>query len=287
MHRRAARRPYRSDVGALAAIERWPVGAAAAAVVGPDGVLDQHGQTDAVVALASVTKLLATHAVLIALEEGSLSLNDEAGPPRASVQHLLSHASGLPFEGGAPLAAPGTRRIYSNAGFEVLGDVLAARTGVPVAQYLTEATLGPLGMQVTELRGSPAKDAWSSVDDLARFTAELIRPRLISVDTLRAATTVSFPGLAGVLPGFGRMDPNDWGLGFELRSQKAPHWTGTRNSASTFGHFGRSGTFLWVDPTVTLGLVCLTNRPFGPWAIEAWPALSDAVLDEWTDRRLG
>jgi CubicO group peptidase (beta-lactamase class C family) len=230
---------------------------------------------------------LVTHAVLIALEEGSLLLVDEAGPPRATVQHLLAHASGLPFEGGPPLAEPGTRRIYSNAGFEVLGDVLAARTGMPVAQYLLEATLGPLGMQVTQLRGSPAKDAWSCVDDLVRFTVELIKPRLLTVGTLRDATTVSFPGLAGMLPGFGRMDPNDWGLGFELRSHKSPHWTGARNSTRTFGHFGRSGTFLWVDPAVALGLVCLTNRPFGPWAAEAWPAISDAVLEEWADRRLG
>ena len=287
MHRRAPRRLYGSDVGALAAIERWPVGAAAAAVVGPDGVLDRHGPADAVVELASVTKLLTAHAVLIAIEEGSLFLVDEAGPPRATVRHLLAHASGLPFDGRASLAEPGTRRIYSNTGFEVLGEVLATRTGMPVSQYLAEAALGPLGMEATELRGSPAKDAWSSVDDLVRFTAELLRPRLITVETLQGATAVSFPGLAGVLPGFGKMDPNDWGLGFEVRSQKSPHWTGTRNSASTFGHFGRSGTFLWVDPSITLGLVCLTDREFGQWAIEAWPALSDAVLAEWVDGRLG
>ena len=59
---------------------------------------------------------------------------------------------------------------------------------------------------------------------------------------------MQFPGLVGVLPGFGRMDPNDWGLGFELRDAKSPHWTGARNSPRTFGHFGGSGTFLWVDP---------------------------------------
>lgn len=272
---------------ALAAIERWPVGAAAAAVVGPEGVLDLHGPTDAVVEIASVTKLLVAHAMLIALEEGSVFLVDEAGPPGATVRHLLSHASGLPFEGSHPIAAPGTRRIYSNEAFEVLGELLASRTEMPVAQYLVEAALGPLGMGVTELRGSPAKDAWSSIDDLVRFTVELIRPRLVTVETLRVATTVSFPGLAGVLPGIGKMDPNDWGLGFELRSQKSPHWTGARNSSRTFGHFGGSGTFLWVDPTVTLGLVCLTDREFGPWALEAWPALSDAVLDQWADRPLG
>ena len=83
--------------------------------------------------------------------------------------------------------------------------------------------------------------------------------------------TVQFPGLDGVLPGFGKQTPNDWGLGFELRDAKSPHWTGARNSPRTFGHFGRSGTFLWVDPDAGVALACLTDRNFGDWAKEAWP----------------
>jgi len=91
---------------------------------------------------------------------------------------------------------------------------------------------------------------------------------------------VQFPGLVGVLPGFGRQSPNDWGLGIELRDSKSPHWTGTRNSERTFGHFGASGTFLWVDPAAGLACGVLTDRPFGDWAKEAWPAFGDAVLGE-------
>jgi CubicO group peptidase (beta-lactamase class C family) len=287
IRRRVPPSPYRSNVDALAAIEHWPVGAAAAAVVGPDRVIDRRGPTNTLFGIASVTKPLVAHAALVALEEGSVSLTDAAGPPGATLRHLLSHASGLPFDEGPALTEPGTRRIYSNVGFEVLGEHLTASTGIPVAQYLQDAVLEPLGMGATELRGSPAKDAWSSVDDLVRFATELLTPRLVAPETLRAATTVTFPGLAGILPGIGRMDPNDWGLGFELRSHKSPHWTGGRNSALTFGHFGGSGTFLWVDPAITLGVVCLTDRAFGPWAMEAWPALSDAVIDQWADRPLG
>ena len=74
------------------------------------------------------------------------------------------------------------------------------------------------------------------------------------------------------------MDPNDWGLGFELRNAKAPHWTGGRNSPRTFGHFGGSGAFLWVDPESDTALACLTDLDFGPWALAAWPRLSDDVL---------
>ncbi len=84
----------------------------------------------------------------------------------------------------------------------------------------------------------------------------------------------------GVLPGFGRQEPNDWGLGLELRDHKSPHWTGSRNSERTFGHFGRSGTFLWVDPEPGIALACLTDLAFGEWAKAAWPELSDAVLAE-------
>ena len=104
------------------------------------------------------------------------------------------------------------------------------------------------------------------------------RPTLIAAETLAEATTVQFPGLNGVLPDVGRLEPNDWGLGFELRDAKEPHWTGTRNSPRTYGHFGGSGSFLWLDPEPGLALACLGDLDFGPWALEAWPALSDGVL---------
>jgi CubicO group peptidase (beta-lactamase class C family) len=131
-----------------------------------------------------------------------------------------------------------------------------------------------------ELRGSPAADLHGSLDDLLLLARELQRPTLVASETLSEATTVQFPGLAGVLPDYGRMDPNDWGLGFELRNGKEPHWTGSRNSPRTFGHFGGSGTFLWVDPDAEIALGVLTNRDFGDWAKAAWPRLSDAVLVE-------
>jgi CubicO group peptidase (beta-lactamase class C family) len=83
-----------------------------------------------------------------------------------------------------------------------------------------------------------------------------------------------------VLPDFGRFDPLDWGLGFELRDAKSPHWTGTHSSGRTFGHFGGSGTFLWVDPEADVALGVLTDLEFGDWAKDAWPVLSDAVLAE-------
>jgi CubicO group peptidase (beta-lactamase class C family) len=178
------------------------------------------------------------------------------------------------------VAKVGTRRIYSNAGFEILADAVEAATGMPFAVYLGAGVLEPLGMSSSQLTGSPAAGARSSVADLRRFVAELQQPRLLASETVQAATSVAFPGLAGVLPGYGRQDPNDWGLGYEIRDAKAPHWTGSQSSPETYGHFGRSGTFLWVDRLAGCGCICLTDRDFADWAVDAWPLLTDAILRE-------
>jgi CubicO group peptidase (beta-lactamase class C family) len=268
----------------LRMIENWPVPTAAAVVVTSGGttpaVAGSHGATAHRFALASVTKPLAAYAALIAVEEGAVELDEPAGPDGSTVRHLLAHTSGLAFDENRAMARPGTRRLYSNAGFEALGDHLAKVTEIPFPQYLHEAVLQPLGMEATELPGSPAKDGISSADDLSRFASELLSPRLLSPATLDEATAVVFPGLKGVLPGYGNQSPNDWGLGFEIRDGKSPHWTGTLSSPRTFGHFGQSGTFIWVDPDAGAACVALADRAFGQWAIDAWPPFTDAVLAE-------
>jgi CubicO group peptidase (beta-lactamase class C family) len=267
-------------MGALDPVGSWPVGAAAAAVVGPDGtVLETYGDQDKVFPLASVTKPLVALSVLVAVEEGALGLDDPAGPEGSTVRHLLAHASGLAPDKDLVVAKPGTRRIYSNAGFDLLGDHLAAVTGLGCADYLHQALAEPLGLTGTALVGPPHAGGESTVGDLALVTAELVRPvRLLHPSTVAALATVQFPGLSGVVPGYGRQQDNDWGLGLEIRDAKSPHWTGRGNHPSTYGHFGRSGTFLWVDPVARVGLVVLTDTEFEQWAKDAWPPLADAVL---------
>jgi CubicO group peptidase (beta-lactamase class C family) len=218
-------------------------------------------------------------AALIAAEEGVIDLDEAAGPEGSTVRHLLAHASGLPFEPGGPTGKPGQRRVYSNVGFETLAEHIALRAEMPFAEYLAAGVLRPLQVEA-ELRGSAASELHGTLDDLLALAHELQRPTLVAAETLEEATTVQFPGLAGVLPDFGRFDPLDWGLGFELRDAKEPHWTGARNSPRTFGHFGGSGTFLWVDPEADTALGVLTDLDFGEWAKQAWPRLSDAVLAE-------
>jgi len=273
------------DAGPLAAVAGWPVPNVAAAVVGPSGVVASSGDLARPFPLASVTKPLAALAVLVAVEEEAVSLDDAADEqlvPGATLRHLLAHASGLAPEKPLRSFPPATRRVYSNVGIERAGSLVADAAGMPFAQYLDEAVVRPLGLTGTSLAGSPARDGVSTVADLAQLAHELLSSTgLLSGPMRDDLATVQYPGLRGVLPGFGAQDPNDWGLGFEIRGGKSPHWTGAHNSPATFGHFGQSGTLLWVDPEVSLALVVLTDRDFGDWARAAWPALADAVLDAY------
>jgi CubicO group peptidase (beta-lactamase class C family) len=262
----------------LCDIDEWGADHAAAAVVGPGGILATHGDPAHRYRWASVTKLATALTVLIAVERGLLALDEAAGPPGATIRHLLAHTSGLPFEGSAILAQPGRWRIYSNPAFDALGARVAERAGQPFDAVLADWVLAPLGMQGTALIERPSDGLHGPLTDLAALARELFRPSLVDPDTLAVATSVAFPGILGVVPGVGRFDPCDWGLGFELHDGKTAHWMGERNSPSTFGHFGGAGTFLWIDPVAQLGLAVLTDREFGPWALDAWPRFSDEVL---------
>ncbi|GAA1870008.1 serine hydrolase domain-containing protein [Pseudonocardia ailaonensis] len=263
---------------ATRAVLDWPVDHVAAVVVGAGGVLATAGDLDREFRLASVTKLLSAYALLIAVEEGAVEWDDPAGPEGSTIRHLAAHTSGLAFDSDDVQAEPGTRRIYSNAGFTVLGEAIAEASGIAFADYLREAVLGPLGMAATELRGQPGSAGYSTASDMALFAAELLAPTLVAPETFAAATRVVFPGLNGVLPGYGSQRPNDWGAGFEIRDGKHPHWTGAGNSPRTFGHFGQAGTFLWVDPEIGTACVVLTDRKFGEWAVEAWTPYNDGLL---------
>lgn len=268
----------------LDVIADWPVPAASAAVIGRSGVLAAYGDGAREYRLASVTKPLVARAAQVAVEEGVVDLDSPAGPPGATVRHLLSHASGYSMHSAQTLAEPGTRRVYSNFGFGVLAETIEAQSGIDFGRYLSEAVFEPLGMTASRLDGGAAAAGFggiSTVDDLVVFAADLLAPRTVSAQLHAEAISVQFPGLTGVLPGFGVQRPNDWGLGFEIRDDKSPHWTGTRNSPRTFGHFGQTGTFLWVDPARELSLVVLTARDFDEWAKPLWPALSDEVLREF------
>jgi len=262
-------------------IATWPQ-PSALGVANDTTVLGSAGDLDWVTRIASISKLFTSYAALVAIEEGTISLDDAAGPEGSTVQHLMAHASGLGFNSDASQTfKPGERRIYSNVGMERLAEHLEAAAGIGFNDYVTEAVISPLGLDGFEVTGSPAHGMRASVRHLLTFGRELLSPTLVAPETLAMATSPVFGELRGVLPGFGQADPNPWGLGFEIRGDKDPHWTGSNHPPSTFGHFGGSGSFLWVEPTRRLLGASVSSEVFGDWAVAAWPVANAALLQRY------
>lgn len=268
----------------LAQVEDWPVDTVAVGITDASATLATHGPTDQVLRWASVTKLLTAWAALVAVQDGHLHLDEPAGPEGSTVRHLLAHASGLPPTQGGPNSPVERRRVYSSLGFDVLADLVADRVGEPFADHLQVEVLDPLGLEDTRLDGSPAHAASGSLADLLALGRELLAPRLLDEPLATEVATVQFPGLSGVLPGYGRQEDNAWGLGVEIRDGKVGHWTGPSQPPETFGHFGQSGSFLWVDRQAGLAGAFLSDRDFDSWAVEAWQPFNEQLWRSATDR---
>ena len=265
---------------AFSLVDAWPVEHAAVGYIDSRGHTHLHGDATRRYRLASVSKLITAWATLIAIEEGSISLDDPVGHDECTVRHLLSHAGGYGFDTLKPIISVARKRVYSNTGYELLAAYVAEFVDMPFNRYVHEAVFEPLNMSNAVLDGSAAKDMSCTADDLALFAAELRDPRLVARDTFIAATTAQFPDLDGIVPGIGPFSPCPWGLGPELHGAKHPHWMPQRASASTYGHFGGSGTFVWVDPVSNIACFALTARGFGEWAMVEWPAFGEVVLTE-------
>ena len=248
----------------------------------PDGgALYESGDVDEIFPFASVTKPIVAWSALVAVDRGLLDLDAPAGAPApdgATIGHLLSHSSGIATDSDERLATPGTRRIYSNRGIEILGERLQEATGTPLETWVESTVLEPLGMASVLIPGSPAHSGEGSARDLSLFARELASPRLVSPALAERACAPVLPELDGVLPGYGRQVPNPFGLGVEVRGAKSPHWTGKGNSPQTFGHFGQSGSFIWVDPVAERQAVFLGAEPFGAVHRRTWSELGDQIL---------
>lgn len=263
----------------LDTLQQWPAHNVAAGVVNGANT-STTGDVHRVFELASVTKPIVAYGVLVAVEEGVFDLDTPLGPAGSTVRHLLAHASGVGFASREPERAPGGRRIYSSAGFEILADAIGEESGIDFPDYLREAVFDPLGMRNTNLYGSAGHGATSTVHDLLLFVAEVLQPTLLDAQTVADAASVQFPDLSGIVPGYGMFKPCPWGLGFEVKGSKGAsreHWTGTLLPPDTIGHFGQSGTFLWVHRPSMRAMAVLTDYAFGTWAKPLWSETNDAI----------
>jgi beta-lactamase class C len=295
------------------------------------GVID----ADTLLPFASLTKPALATAVLRLADRGVLTLaltlgeviTDAPAPVRGiTVAQLLTHSSGFPehVPGTAALEArrapvsdyvratlegelvfpPGTRVLYSNAGFQVLGAIVERVTGIAIPELLERELFVPAGMARATMRplarpgariartelgaraGDPATDIYNSpyFRRLARADAGLFAtPRDVAAllelyrlggrgvlreATARDAITSHTHGIPG------RYGPYTWescdfGWGWEIKNGKAPHPTGPRTSASTFGHIGNAGALTFCDPERALTVVIHVLRDFSDgWAAE-------------------
>ena len=252
-------------VDALRQVEGWPAETWRSRCSAAGGSCGSHGDREHVVPLGLGDEAGDRARVPRRRRGGHVDLDEPAGPPGSTFRHLLAHASGPAVRGRerrsrGPASGGSTRTRASRCSPSTSRE----RAEMPFADYLGAAVLGRSGSaRSCEARRPPGSTARSTT--CCASPRELLAPDARRAgDARRGDVACSSRASSACCPDFGRMEPNDWGLGFELRDAKSPHWTGTRNSPRTFGHFGGSGTFLWVDPEAELALACLTDLEFGP-----------------------
>ena len=256
-----------------------------ASLPGSCQLLGSWGDQDKVYPWMSVTKLVTSRTILGAVENGVLDLSEPLQPlpgisePRpVNVADLLAHRAGLDHEKREFTRAPRSRRVYSNSGYEILGELLSQRSGIPFTAWAQDMVLSPLGIK-RQLLESPAWGMHGSLRELLAFAFEAACPRFLSPKLFAAWSRSDGMQLPGVVPGYGYHRDNAWGLGCEIRAAKDPHWTLPGSSEQTYGHFGQSGSFLWIDPLAHLGAVFLGQEPFSALHKQLWPKLNRALRE--------
>ena len=258
-------------------LDGWPAGSCAVGLrldAGAVEVLGEAGDLDERREWASVSKLAVALAFGVEEDWGLHRFTEGLGPRGATLANLLSHSAGLGLEEGDPTSPVGARRVYSNYGVDLA--VAAVVGGASAADWLAQRVFTPLGMAATALEGRPASGVVGSARDLATLAVAWLRPDGVSRATRDRMVAPYIPGLAGVVPGFGRFDPCPWGLGPEVAGEKH-HWMGDWPPES-FGHFGQSGSLALMNAREGIGVVAVAGAPFGPWAVELWPRWSSGLL---------
>jgi uncharacterized protein YbbC (DUF1343 family) len=268
---------------------------------------------DTIFDLASLTKVVATTiAVMQLVEKGQIRVNEpvakylpefaENGKEEITIRELLTHFSGLPkdldlsqpWEGREtalrmayaekPIYAPGSRFLYSDVNFIVLGALVEKVSGMSLAEYCQKNIFAPLKMSHTRflppaswvpkiaptqydehdkmLRGvvhdptvrrmggvAGQAGLFSTADDLARFAQALLDgSTILSPLTVEKMTTPQQPPTSQVLRGYG------WDIDSPYSSNR-----GDLLPVGSFGHTGFTGTSLWIDPTTRTYIIVLTN----------------------------
>ncbi len=270
---------------------------------------------DAVFDLASLTKVVATAtAVLQLAEQGRLDLDAPVarywpefkgrGKAGITLRQLLTHYSGLrpgflskpAWSGHAaalqkiladtPAYPPGSRFVYSDLNFTILGELVRRVSGEPLEVYCRRRIFEPLGMMDTAFKPprslrtrfaptmegsvavvhdpdtrrmggiSGAAGLFSTADDLAAFAQMILdQGRHGDIQILSAASLQEM-----VLPQSPEGKLPARGMGWAIHSASG-NWS-EQLPPGTFGHKGFTGTLIWVDPETRTYLIVLSNRVY-------------------------
>jgi D-alanyl-D-alanine carboxypeptidase len=164
---------------------------------------------------ASVSKAVATTIVHQLALEGSLSLSNSAADllpeldldPVITINHLLTHTSGLPTLGeldspGARLFPPGEGWNYSNLGFQLLDQIIEQVTGYRYTEVVQIRIANPLGLQTfraVDEQESPIAQAGAAgnlvatAPDMLRFWYALLSGELLPRDQVRSLMNPLYP----------------------------------------------------------------------------------------------
>ncbi len=257
-------------------LDEWPGAPAVVLLSLEDGIvrrIAESGDLDDVREWASVSKMAVSLAFGVESDWELHRFDQPLGPPGATLSNLLSHSSGLGLEEGDPVVPVGTKRIYSNYGFDLaVESILGENTA---DEWLQQRVFRPFGMSATKLEGRPSSGVIGSTNDLATLAVAWLRPGAIAKATRDRIITPYAPQLDGFVPGFGRFSPCPWGLGPEIQGDKH-HWMGDWPPAS-FGHFGQSGSMILLNADEQIGLVATSTEPFGRWAAKLWPSWTSSM----------
>ena len=258
--------------GRLRAIDDWQCGHVAAVVTGRADAA--RGDEAHRFEWASVSKLATALATLVAAEEGIVDLDEPAGPPgRPSATFWRMH-QGCPSIRPADLPAGPSAHLL-NYGFDVAAALVAERAEMAFPTYFAHVWAGT-GMS---LEGSAGSGVSGTIADLAvlarssrRRSESLPRRSPRRRQCSSRASTECCPASAARTRTTG---------GSASSCETGSRRTGP--ARSTRAAFGPSdGAARSFGSTRRPGSRSASSRPrrFGNWAVDAWPALSDAVLRE-------
>ncbi|MGQ9619023.1 MAG: glycoside hydrolase family 3 N-terminal domain-containing protein [Candidatus Aminicenantia bacterium] len=293
--------------------------------------------------LASLTKVVVTTTACMKLyEKGELKLNSKVssyipefgkkGKENITVWHLLTHSSGLPAyrryfletKGKENILKricdeeleyePGTKSVYSDLGFILLGVIVEKVSGENLENYIKKVLFEPLGMKNTmfnppdrlKARIAPTEDdpwrkrivkgevhdenayamggvsghagLFSTTEDLAKFCQLLLNGGIYGGKRILKRSTIEyFTRKAEILE-------STRALGWDTPSKEGST-AGKFVSTKAFGHTGFTGTSIWIDPEKEIFVVLLTNRVHltreNQKIKEVRPRVHDAVFSFW------